>query len=113
MCFSTGPLQQSTMSFTGRMAATAYSPLTGGVASSNAGGFLSRSFAGTGAAVEARGASDDPLAVHVREGPDGPEATLEAVPEVTAWVEREHDLGTEHTACVGPAGETMSGSCRS
>jgi aldehyde:ferredoxin oxidoreductase len=112
--FSTGPLQQSTMSFTGRMAATAYSPLTGGVASSNAGGFLSRNFAGTGAAaVEVHGASDEPLAVHVREGPGGPEATLEAVPElelatvpeVTAWVEREHDLGAEHTACVGPAGE--------
>jgi len=111
---STGPLQQSTMSFTGRMAATAYSPLTGGVASSNAGGFLSRNFAGTGAcAVEIHGASDDPLAVHVREGPDGPEATFETVPElelatvpeVTAWVEREHDLGAEHTACVGPAGE--------
>ncbi|ESS06067.1 MAG: Aldehyde:ferredoxin oxidoreductase [uncultured archaeon A07HB70] len=112
--FSTGPLQQSTMSFTGRMAATAYSPLTGGVASSNAGGFLSRNFAGTGAAaVEVHGASDEPLAVHVREGPDGPEATFEAVPElelatvpeVTAWAEREHDLGAEHTACVGPAGE--------
>jgi len=45
---STGPMQYSTTSFTGRMAATALSPLTNGLLSSNAGGFLSRNFAGAG-----------------------------------------------------------------
>jgi len=35
--FATGPLQTSSMSFTGRMSATALSPLTDGLLSSNAG----------------------------------------------------------------------------
>jgi len=38
--FATGPLQVSTMSFTGRTNATAVSPLTNGLASSNAGGVV-------------------------------------------------------------------------
>ncbi|OSP11247.1 aldehyde ferredoxin oxidoreductase [Halorubrum ezzemoulense DSM 17463] len=113
---STGPMQYSTTSYTGRMAATAVSPLTNGLCSSNAGGFLSRNFTGAGyAAVEITGVSDDLLAVHVREvGPDGePDVTFEAVDdleqaEVSAVSDRfaeTHDLGPEHVACVGPAGE--------
>src|SRR6056297_4042322 len=41
---TTGPMQYSQMSFTGRMNATGVSPLTDGLLSSNAGGFLSRNF---------------------------------------------------------------------
>ncbi|WP_435063359.1 aldehyde ferredoxin oxidoreductase family protein [Halobaculum sp. EA56] len=109
---STGPLQHSRMSFTGRMNMTAVSPLTGGLASSNAGGFLSRNFTGTGyAAVELRGESDTPLAVHVREGgvefEEVPDLAGAEVPEVTEWAEREHDLAAEHLACIGPAGEHL------
>lgn len=107
--FSTGPLQLSTTSFTGRMNATSLSPLTDGLLSSNAGGFLSRNFAGTGnAAVELHGAADELLAVHVRE--DGvefepvPELTAATVPEVTEWAE-EQGLSKEHVVCIGPAGE--------
>ncbi|MGM0448356.1 MAG: aldehyde ferredoxin oxidoreductase family protein [Methanobacteriota archaeon] len=114
--FSTGPMQYSTTSYTGRMAATALSPLTNGLLSSNAGGFLSRNFTGAGyAAVELVGASDDLLAVHVREvGADGePDVTFEEVQdleqaEVSAVSDRfaeTHDLEPEHVACVGPAGE--------
>jgi aldehyde:ferredoxin oxidoreductase len=106
---STGPLQLSQTSFTGRMNATAVSPLTDGLLSSNAGGFLSRNFAGTGnAAVELRGAADELLAVHVRD--DGvefeavPELAEATVPEVTAWAE-EQGLSKEHVVCIGPAGE--------
>ncbi len=63
---SAGPLQQSQMSFTGRMNCTALSPLTDGVASANAGGYLSRNFVDTGhSAVELVGESDELLAVHV------------------------------------------------
>ncbi|TKX58170.1 aldehyde ferredoxin oxidoreductase [Halorubrum sp. SS7] len=113
---STGPMQYSTTSYTGRMAATGLSPLTNGLLSSNAGGFLSRNFTGAGyAAVELVGASDDLLAVHVREiGPDGePDVTFEEVPdlaqaEVSAVSDRlaeTHGLEPEHVACVGPAGE--------
>ncbi|QKG93037.1 aldehyde ferredoxin oxidoreductase [Halorubrum salinarum] len=113
---STGPMQYSTTSYTGRMAATGLSPLTNGLLSSNAGGFLSRNFTGAGyAAVELVGASDDLLAVHVREiGPDGePDVTFEGVPdlaqaEVSAVSDRlaeTHGLEPEHVACVGPAGE--------
>jgi aldehyde:ferredoxin oxidoreductase len=45
---STGPLQQSQTSFTGRMNMTGLSPLTDGLLSTNAGGYLSRNFVGTG-----------------------------------------------------------------
>jgi len=113
---STGPMQHSTTSFTGRMAATALSPLTNGLCSSNAGGFLSRNVTGAGyVAVEIVGESDELLAVHVREiGDDGePDVTFEPVPdleqaEVSAVSDRfaeSHDLPAEHVACVGPAGE--------
>jgi len=110
LVFTTGPLQTSTMSFTGRMNCTGLSPLTDGLLSSNAGGYLSRNFADTGyAAVEVTGTSDDLLAVHVRD--DG--VSLEPVPHladatvsrVSEHVEAEHDLGEDAVACVGPAGE--------
>jgi aldehyde:ferredoxin oxidoreductase len=110
LVFATGPLQMSTMSFTGRMSLTGLSPLTDGLLSSNAGGFMSRPFTETGyAAVELAGASDVPLAVHVRD--DG--VTFEEVPalagatvsEVSEHVDAEHDLSAEHVACIGPAGE--------
>ena len=109
---ATGPMQLSQMSFTGRTNATAVSPLTGGLASSNAGGFLSRNFAGAGyAAVELVGESDDPLLVHVTD--DGvefeavPDLEGARVPTVTDHVEAERGLGAEHIACIGPAGENL------
>ncbi|WP_336343555.1 aldehyde ferredoxin oxidoreductase family protein [Halalkalicoccus ordinarius] len=109
---TTGPLQTSRTSFTGRMSATALSPLTGGLLSSNAGGFLSRNFAATGyAAVELVGASDEPAAIHVRddrvefEPVPGLEGAL--VSEVTEYVRETHGLDAEHVACVGPAGENL------
>jgi aldehyde:ferredoxin oxidoreductase len=108
--FTTGPMQASEMSFTGRASATAVSPLTDGLCSSNAGGFVSRNLLGTGnAVVELVGASQDLLAVHVRE--DGvefeavPELAGAEVPAVTEYVEGEHDLAAEHVVCIGPAGE--------
>ena len=129
--FATGPMQYSTTSYTGRMAATGVSPLTDGLLSSNAGGFLSRNFTGAGyAAVEITGASDELVAVHVRErGSDGdgdgdgdssvdgdaPRVTFEPVPElaeaevseVSGYMAAEHDLSQEHVACIGPAGENQ------
>jgi len=109
---TTGPLQHSRMSFTGRMNMTSVSPLTDGLASSNAGGFLSRNFTGTGyAAVELRGASDVPLAVHVRDDGVGfeevPDLAGAEVPEVTEWAADAHGLEAEHLACIGPAGENL------
>ncbi|MEF8774841.1 MAG: aldehyde ferredoxin oxidoreductase N-terminal domain-containing protein, partial [Halobacteriales archaeon] len=108
--FTTGPLQHSRMSYTGRMNATAVSPLTGGIASSNAGGFMSRNFAAAGyGAVEIRGRSDELLAVHVTdEGVEFepvPHLAGATVPEVTAYLEDEHELGPDHVAAIGPAGE--------
>ncbi|GAA0214046.1 aldehyde ferredoxin oxidoreductase family protein [Halobaculum roseum] len=109
---STGPLQHSRMSFTGRMNMTSVSPLTDGLASSNAGGFLSRNFTATGyAAVELRGAADTPLAVHIRD--DGvefeevPDLAGAEVPAVSEWAAEAHDLDPEHLACIGPAGENL------
>jgi aldehyde:ferredoxin oxidoreductase len=112
LVFTTGPLQLSQMSFTGRMSATAVSPLTDGLLSSNAGGFMSRHFAGTGySAVEFVGESDEWLAVHVSD--EG--VAFEEVPEleqaetsaVSAYMQDEHDLDEEHVACIGPAGENL------
>ncbi|SEQ88906.1 aldehyde ferredoxin oxidoreductase family protein [Natrinema salaciae] len=108
--FATGPMQHSTMSFTGRMSATGVSPLTDGLLSSNAGGFLSRNFTGTGySAVEITGASDELVIVHVTD--DGvefetvPELAEATVPETCEYIEDEHGLGSEHTTVIGPAGE--------
>ncbi|WP_255192961.1 aldehyde ferredoxin oxidoreductase family protein [Natronobeatus ordinarius] len=109
---ATGPLQHSTMSFTGRMSATAVSPLTDGLLSSNAGGFLSRNFTATGyGAVELTGASDELLIVHVTD--EGVE--FEAVPElegaetseICAYIEDEHGLSEDHTVTIGPGGENQ------
>ncbi|XVH32567.1 aldehyde ferredoxin oxidoreductase family protein [Haloferacaceae archaeon DSL9] len=108
--FATGPMQQSQMSFTGRMNATSVSPLSGGLLSSNAGGFLSRNFVDTGyGAVELVGASDDLLAVHISdegvEFESVPDLEGATVPEVSEYMEREHGVDEDRIACIGPAGE--------
>ncbi|MFB6093221.1 MAG: aldehyde ferredoxin oxidoreductase family protein [Haloquadratum sp.] len=110
LVFTTGPMQASQMSFTGRMNATAVSPLTDGLLSSNAGGFMSRHFADTGySAVEVTGASDELVVVHVRdEGVEFeavPELAGATVPETCTYVQDEHGLDSDHVACIGPAGE--------
>jgi aldehyde:ferredoxin oxidoreductase len=109
---TTGPLQYSGMSFTGRTNATAISPLTGGLCSSNAGGFVSRNLTATGyGGIEIRGASDDVLAVHVRD--DGvsfesvPELAEATVPDVSQYMTDEHDLDETQIVCIGPAGENL------
>ncbi len=108
--FTTGPMQVSRMSFTGRMNATSVSPLTNGLVSSNAGGFMSRPFAETGyGAIELVGASDELIVVHIRD--DGvefeavPELAGATVPETTAYLEDEHGITSDRTAVIGPAGE--------
>jgi len=110
--FSTGPLQQSEMSFTGRMNCTGLSPLTGGLLSTNAGGYLSRNFVETGhSAVEIVGEADELLVVHVTdegvEFVEVPELAGSTVPEVTGYVNRERGLDAENVLCIGPAGENL------
>ncbi|WP_311170243.1 aldehyde ferredoxin oxidoreductase family protein [Halobellus ordinarius] len=110
LVFTTGPMQASQMSFTGRMNATAVSPLTDGLLSSNAGGFMSRHFADTGySAVEFAGESDELLVVHVTdEGVEFepvPDLAGATVPETCEYIREEHDLDADHVACIGPAGE--------
>ncbi|MDQ2052362.1 aldehyde ferredoxin oxidoreductase C-terminal domain-containing protein [Natronolimnohabitans sp. A-GB9] len=110
--FATGPLQHSTMSFTGRMSATGVSPLTDGLLSSNAGGFLSRNFTGTGySAVEITGASDELVIVHVTdEGVEFepvPDLESATVPETCEYIADEHGLESEHTVVIGPGGENQ------
>jgi aldehyde:ferredoxin oxidoreductase len=109
LVFATGPLQHSQMSFTGRTSLTGLSPLTGGLLSSNAGGFVSRNLVATGyAAVEVTGASDELLVVHVTdEGVEFEEAPgLEGAETsaVVEWVE-ERGLAPENLCSIGPAGE--------
>jgi aldehyde:ferredoxin oxidoreductase len=108
--FTTGPMQASNMSFTGRTNCTGVSPLTDGLLSSNAGGFLSRNLAATGyGAVEFHGASDELVAVHVSD--DGvefepvPELAGAEVPETVATLTQRPDLDVDNTAVIGPAGE--------
>ena len=108
--FATGPLQQSQMSFTGRMSLTGVSPLTNGLLSSNAGGYLSRHFVDTGhSVVEITGTSDELLAIHVsdegvefEEVPDLAQAT---VPEVSEAMHTRHGHDPEQLTTIGPAGE--------
>ena len=107
-----GPLQQSRMSFTGRMNLTGLSPLTNGLLSTNAGGYLSRNFVDTGySVVEITGASDELLAIHVTdEGVEfEPIADLAQaeVPAVTEAMNERHDLESEHLVTIGPAGENL------
>ena len=109
---SIGPLQQSQMSFTGRLNMTGLSPLTNGLLSTNAGGYLSRNFAGTGhSVIEITGQSDDLLAIHIsdddvafEEVPDLEEAE---VPEVTETMKERHGLEAENLITIGPAGENL------
>ena len=105
-----GPLQLATTSFTGRMSMTGLSPLTDGLVSTNAGGYLSREFARTGiSTLELVGESDDLLVVHVTD--DGvefevaPELAEATVPEVSDHVDDSRGLGPEHCVAIGPAGE--------
>ncbi|WP_411968903.1 aldehyde ferredoxin oxidoreductase family protein [Haloferax sp. YSSS75] len=107
---TTGPLQTSSMSFTGRMNATAVSPLTNGLCSSNAGGFVSRHFAATGyGAVEFTGVADDLLVVHLTdEGVEFepvPNLSGATVSETVDYLETEHGITADQTAIIGPAGE--------
>jgi aldehyde:ferredoxin oxidoreductase len=109
---STGPLQQSQMSFTGRMNMTGLSPLTDGLVSTNAGGYLSRNFTGTGiSALEIVGESDEPLLIHVTdegvEFEEVPELSGALVPEVSEYVAETRDLGPENCIAIGPAGENL------
>ena len=110
--FATGPLQTSRMSFTGRMNMTGLSPLTNGLLSTNAGGYMSRNFADTGySAVEITGSSDDLLALHVTdqgvEFETVPDLEGALVPEVTDYMGEHHDLEAENLATIGPAGENL------
>ena len=110
LVFTVGPLQTTIMSYTGRMSCTGLSPLTDGLLSSNAGGFMSRPFVDTGySALEITGESDGLVGVQVTDDgvafepvPDLAEAT---VGETTDYVAAAHDLEESHTAVVGPAGE--------
>ncbi|PSP97799.1 aldehyde ferredoxin oxidoreductase [Halobacteriales archaeon QS_4_70_19] len=110
LVLATGPLQTATTSFTGRMSCTGLSPLTDGLLSSNAGGYMSRPFAATGnAAVEITGASDELVGVHVTD--EGVEfETVEdlagaTTSETLEHIEEHRGLDEGHTAVVGPAGE--------
>lgn len=110
LLFGTGPLQTSAMSFTGRMNCTGVSPLTGGLVSSNAGGFVSRPFANTGnAVIELAGESEELVGIHVTDEGVSFEAVPElagaTVEEVATYTTDEHDLGADQTVCIGPAGE--------
>jgi len=108
---TTGPLQMSDMSFTGRMNATAISPLSGGLLSSNAGGFLSRNFTKAGySAVELKGKCEALSILYINhegvEIEESPELSGAEVPEVTDYVTRKRpDYGPENIMTIGPAGE--------
>jgi len=109
---ATGPLQQSKMSFTGRMSMTGLSPLTDGLVSTNAGGYLSGEFSGAGLSVlEVVGESDELLIAHVTD--DGvefeevPHLEGAEVPEVSDHVAETRGLGPENCIAIGPAGENL------
>ncbi len=102
----------SQMSFTGRMNMTGLSPLTDGLVSTNAGGYLSRNVAATGlSVVEFAGRSTALLAIHVTDTgvtfEEVPELTGATVSETSEYMAENHDLGSEHCIAIGPAGENQ------
>jgi aldehyde:ferredoxin oxidoreductase len=108
--FASGPLQVSQMSYTGRMNCTGISPLTDGLLSTNAGGYLSRNFADTGfAAVEITGKSSSPLGIHVSDSGidfhEVPELTETRTSELLATLEDQHEINPDEVISIGPAGE--------
>jgi aldehyde:ferredoxin oxidoreductase len=108
--FAPGPLQTSHTSFTGRTNLTGLAPLTDGLMSSTADGFISRNVVGTVySLVELVGRSDESVGIHVSdEGLDFepvPELREVIVAELTAHVQANRCLGAEHIAVIGPAGE--------
>jgi len=108
--FVSGPMQVSTMSFTGRMSCTSISPLTNGLLSSNAGGFLSRNFVDTGyAGLELKGSSDELVIIHVTdekvEFEEVPDLRGATVPETDAYIKENHDLDPDQLVVIGPGGE--------
>lgn len=110
--FAAGPLQASQMSYTGRMNCTGVSPLTDGLVSTNAGGFLSRNFTATGyGAVEITGASDSLIGVHISDsGVEFVDATTveeTTTDELLSWLADEHDIDPDQVAHIGPAGENL------
>jgi aldehyde:ferredoxin oxidoreductase len=89
---------------------TGLSPLTDGLVSTNAGGYVSRNIADTGySAVEITGTSDELIGVHVTdEGVEFepvPELAAAPVSAVSEYVAEHHGLGAENVAAIGPAGE--------
>lgn len=109
---TTGPLQASQMSFTGRMSMTSVSPLTDGLLSSNAGGFLSRNFADTGySAIELYGSSEELIAIHVTDNSvefeTVPQLVDASISEVDDYISNSRELGEDHVAAIGPAGENQ------
>ncbi|MFB6124868.1 MAG: aldehyde ferredoxin oxidoreductase family protein [Halanaeroarchaeum sp.] len=112
LVFTSGPMQSSNMSFTGRMNVTGVSPLTDGLLSSNAGGYLSRNFVATGySAVELVGESDDLVAVHVTDEGVEFESVEDlagaTVTETVDALEEGRGVGDDQTAVIGPAGENL------
>ena len=107
-----GPLQRTQTSFTGRMNMTGLSPLTDGLLSANAGGYVSRNVISTGySGFELTGASDELLFLHVTD--EGvsfesvPDLAGATVPDVTAYAAEHHGLDAEHLIAIGPAGENL------
>ena len=110
--FTIGPMQSSAMSFTGRMNATSLSPLTDGLASSNAGGFASRPMAKTGSsAIEVVGESDELLAIHITDD----DVTFEPVPDLAdatvgetgSAIHERRGISENNLITIGPAGEHL------
>ena len=108
--FAVGPFQTATMSFTGRMSATGLSPLTNGLLSSNAGGFVSRNMLDTGYPVlELTGAADELMVITVTNDGvdfhDVPELSEATTDETCTYIADTFGLDASHTITIGPAGE--------
>ena len=109
--FTIGPMQEGTIAMAGRASATSVSPLTDGLASSNAGGYLCQAINRTGySAVRITGQSDELLALHVTD--DGVE--FESVPELeegtvpdVAEAMAEDGYDSKNQVAIGPAGENL------
>jgi aldehyde:ferredoxin oxidoreductase len=112
ICFSTGGLINSSIPLSGRSNATAISPLTNTIFSSNVGGMFGRSLSATGYhALMILGSAKEPLYLTVDDKPtlhDAAHLWGKDVFETTDILIYNHGVKEGNCAVIGPAGENMN-----
>ncbi len=112
LIFATGPLTLTNAPTGGRYMVITKSPLTGGIASSNSGGYFGAKFKATGYdMIIFEGKAEKPCYLFINDTTvelrDAAHIWGKTVPETTDILEAEVEVKS-NVACIGPAGEKLS-----